>query len=292
MNGQEINMLGSGVYQVTVTDSRGCTATGEFILEEPEPLFFDLAFKNPDCSNKSNGEIEVLGMGGSAPYQYAINNGLYQSTSVFGPLAQGSYILSIMDNNGCKYEETTMLENPDAFTIDLGDDVTIYLGESVDLQATFTGNPPPSITWNAPYDGTLSCLNCLNPTSTPTFTITYTVVGTNENGCEINDKITVYVIPKRTVLVPTAFTPNSDGSNDLLLVHGVEGIQIKTFQVFDRWGEKLFETSNFEINNSKIGWDGTFRGAEMNTGVYIWTLEVEHLDGMPETLSGQTTLIR
>lgn len=292
MNGQEINMLGTGIYQVTVADNQGCTATGEFILEEPEPLFFDLAFKNPDCSNKSNGEIEILGIGGSSPYQYAINNGLYQSTSVFGPLAQGSYTLSIMDNNGCKYEETTMLENPDAFTIDLGDDVTIYLGESVDLQATFTGNPPPSITWNAPYDGTLSCLNCFNPTSTPTFTITYTVVGTNENGCETTANITVYVIPKRTVLVPTAFTPNSDGSNDLLLVHGVEGIQIKTFQVFDRWGEKLFETSNFGINNSKIGWDGTFRGAEMNTGVYIWTLEVEHLDGLPETLSGQTTLIR
>jgi gliding motility-associated-like protein len=285
-------MIGAGLHVVTVTDIQGCTNTAELMLQEPEPLIFDLAFKNPDCSNKSNGEIEVVAMGGSVPYQYALNNGPYQSSPVFGPLAQGSYLVSLRDVNGCLFTETTILENPDAITIDLGDDVTINLGESVNLQATITGPPPTSIIWKAPYDGTLSCLDCLNPTSMPKFTITYTVIGTSEKGCETSDNITVFVIPKRTVLIPTAFTPNGDGSNDLLLVHGVEGILIKSFQVFDRWGEKLFETSNFLINNSNIGWDGTFRGGEMNSGVYIWTLEVEHLDGLSETLSGQTTLIR
>jgi gliding motility-associated-like protein len=291
-NSEENTMIGAGLHVVTVTDIQGCTNTAELMLQEPEPLIFDLAFKNPDCSNKSNGEIEVVAMGGSVPYQYALNNGPYQSSPVFGPLAQGSYLVSLRDVNGCLFTETTGLENPDAITIDLGDDVTINLGESVNLQATITGPPPTSIIWKAPYDGTLSCLDCLNPTSMPKFTITYTVIGTSEKGCETSDNITVFVIPKRTVLIPTAFTPNGDGSNDLLLVHGVEGILIKSFQVFDRWGEKLFETSNFLINNSNIGWDGTFRGGEMNSGVYIWTLEVEHLDGLSETLSGQTTLIR
>ena len=96
----------------------------------------------------------------------------------------------------------------------------------------------------------------------------------------------------RTVLVPTAFTPNQDGQNDRLLVHGKDGAHIIVFKIFDRWGEQLYEQQDFPINDPVIGWDGTFKGQQMNSGVYIWTLEVEFIDGFRQLYSGQTTLLR
>ena len=97
--------------------------------------------------------------------------------------------------------------------------------------------------------------------------------------------------PKLAV-VPTGFTPNGDGVNDLLLVHGRPGTQVLLFQIFDRWGELLYTKEDFPVNDPNTGWDGTFRDEMLNSGVFVWSLTVVHEDGTEELLRGQTTLIR
>ena len=96
----------------------------------------------------------------------------------------------------------------------------------------------------------------------------------------------------RRIFVPTGFSPNGDSANDRLLVHGQPSARILDFRLFDRWGELVYETGNFTPNDPDIGWDGTFRGQEMDPGVYVWILEVEYMDGVTEILRGNTTLIR
>ena len=76
------------------------------------------------------------------------------------------------------------------------------------------------------------------------------------------------------------------------MVHGTEGTKVLTFQVFDRWGELLYEAADFDVNDESIGWDGNFRSKEMPNGVYVWFAEVEYSDGMKEVLKGSTQLIR
>jgi gliding motility-associated-like protein len=95
-------------------------------------------------------------------------------------------------------------------------------------------------------------------------------------------------------MVPTGFTPNGDGNNDLLIVHGKSKniVRINEFAIYDRWGEAVYQNINFDINDTAIGWDGTFRGEEMDSGVYVWVLQVQFEDGSTDDFTGHTTLIR
>lgn len=102
----------------------------------------------------------------------------------------------------------------------------------------------------------------------------------------------VVVNKTRVAMVPTGFSPNGDQTNDRLLVHGQDGTVVRSFRVFDRWGELLFEDADFAVNDKSRGWDGSYRGDASNPGVYVWSLVVEYKDGVKEALSGHTTLIR
>ena len=75
-------------------------------------------------------------------------------------------------------------------------------------------------------------------------------------------------------------------------MHGQTGTVVKSFRVFDRWGELLFEDNDFAVNDINRGWDGTFRGEDATSGVYIWALTVEYEDGFEEDFKGHTILIR
>lgn len=284
--------LSEGIYSVTITDTKGCTLAMNYPIMAPAPVVLTLDGTSPTCANTLDGMIAASASGGTGPFVYSLNGGPFKPGPVFAPLGPGTYTVMVVDAEGCSSEELIDLTNPTAFTVDLGDDVTIELGESIDL--IFTHNAPvdPFVFWQAPYSGTLSCTDCTQPTSTPHYTITYNLVAEDEKGCESVDHITVFVKTNRVVLVPTAFTPNQDGLNDKLLVHGKEGTRIIVFKIFDRWGEQLYEQEDFPINDPQIGWDGTFKGQEMNSGVYIWTLEVEFIDGFKQLFSGQTTLLR
>ena len=96
-----------------------------------------------------------------------------------------------------------------------------------------------------------------------------------------------------SLLVPNAFSPNGDGENDVLFIKG-SGIKDLTFSVYNRWGEKVFET----INNNIVtlsgveGWDGTHRGEKTAAGVYVYYLTGEFIDGEFFNKKGNITLIR
>ncbi|MEL6804441.1 MAG: T9SS type B sorting domain-containing protein, partial [Bacteroidota bacterium] len=111
-------------------------------------------------------------------------------------------------------------------------------------------------------------------------------------GCIAEDILTILVEKSFPVLVPTGFTPNGDRSNDILVVHGQPGVEILEFQIFDRWGEQVYQNGGFEVNNELLGWDGTYRGQPMNGGVFLWQLVALLPDGSEAEFYGQTTLIR
>lgn len=291
-----LSNLIAGTYVLTITDQNGCESITEAAVNQPDPLDITIAGNDVSCFGGRDGSLDVAVGGGTGPFQYSIDNKNFTGSSKLIGLEQGEYSVYVLDANGCSMASQAEVGSPLEFFIDPGEDITMVLGDTVNLTAkplNQVGNAKEiELIWGAPYEGTLSCNECLNPLAFPLNTITYDVLAIDENGCEATSRITVFVEKPRLAVVPTGFTPNNDSKNDILEVHGRDDTHVKVFRVFDRWGELLYERSDFKVNEG-IGWDGTFRNKPMASGVYIWYLEVVYpFDDAQETLSGQTTLIR
>jgi gliding motility-associated-like protein len=172
----------------------------------------------------------------------------------------------------------TLLSGSDA--ADAGTDVTIALGDSTILNAT--GGTVNG--WNPPSG--LSCINCPNPVATPDTTTMYYVLLTDDNGCKSTDSMLVTVDESAGWYLPNAFTPDNNGVNDFLYFYGT-GVKDFRLSVFDRWGEQVFETTDF-----KNGWDGTFKNKPVLAGVYVYQLTITFKSSKVEEVSGNINLIR
>ena len=87
--------------------------------------------------------------------------------------------------------------------------------------------------------------------------------------------------------IPTGFSPNADGNNDIYTIIVGKDIGGITFFIYDRWGNQILKTTDTEFE-----WDGTFNGQPCNSGVYAYMVEVDYIDGRSETLSGNITLVK
>jgi len=286
--------LGAGTYELTVTDQNGCTDIITAAVEQPDPIQASFDTEDPSCFGASDGSISIAASGGTIPYRYSLDGDFFVGSSMLIALEADDYQVSIRDANGCMVTNQVSLENPPEFMVNAGSDsYTIILGDSIRLYGSAENAAGMvDFVWEPPYEGTLSCTNCKNTTAMPNVSILYQLYGIDENGCEDTDKVWVYVEKPRVVAVPTGFTPNGDSNNDVLMVHGRRGTMVEYFQVFDRWGELLYEARDFEVNDASAGWDGTFKGDLVNSGVFVWQLLVTYEDGMQETFFGESTLIR
>jgi hypothetical protein len=293
--GLEAKNLRAGTYTVTVTDANNCTATGTITLREPAPLSMAFAVTDISCFGRRDGQITAQVSGGVPPYQYALNSGAFQASSTFTGLGSGAFIVRAIDVNGCETSETIVINSPPPLEISLGGNKTIALGDSLKLEIIV--NVPldsiQSITWGPPLD-TTDCVRCFSQTVAPIVTTAYSVTITTNKGCTDADKIFVFVDRRRYIYVPNAFAPGSEGQNSLFYISAKPNTvkNIKTLQVFSRWGEAVFQLNDFQPNNPEVGWNGAFRGQPLNPGVFTWVLEVEFIDGVTEVYNGDVTIVR
>lgn len=284
----------AGTYTLTIIDDNGCQMESTTTIEEPVELSAVLETEDITCFGGHDGLIRVEAMGGTPSYTYSLDNNYYTGSQSLIGLTEGDYRVYIKDSKGCiaLSDEVTIFQ-PDRLTVDLGEDLIIDYGEAVELQPEVSGIFGSAFYEWYPQDTTLiSCWDCPNPMASPPYQVSYKVVVTDENGCTDEDVLNIYINKERKVFVPTGFTPNGDDTNDMLLVHGPSETKVLMFRVFDRWGEMMYETGEFQVNDPTVGWNGMFRGKMASGGAYIWYLEVEYVDGETEVLKGSTNLIR
>lgn len=115
----------------------------------------------------------------------------------------------------------------------------------------------------------------------------YTIQITTSTGCVTIDTLLVKAVPKVEIYVPSAFTPNNDGRNDVLrpILMGIK--EFHYFRIYNRWGQLLFDTKT-----DQKGWDGTFQGTAQNTQVIVWEAEGLGVDGTIYKRKGTAVLIR
>ncbi len=119
-----------------------------------------------------------------------------------------------------------------------------------------------------PVEG-LSCLDCSFPSVSPSEDISYNLRIQSPFGCfDDNYSLTVFVIPPSFISMPQSFSPNGDGVNDVIYVKGWELEELMEFQVYNRWGELMFSTTNMEE-----GWNGTFKGRIQKTDIYVYKIK-------------------
>ena len=295
---ESIDALLAGTYNLTVTDASGCTTESLELVQQPtSPLLATSDSEDVICNGGFDGQILLYPVGGTQPYMYSADGINFNGSPTQIGLYAGDYNnVSVMDGNGCVtlLPPVTIYE-PVEVQVDLGNDTTIIYGQSMWLTpAVFNATGDLQYVWTPDDDEHLNCFTCetvyIDSLSNQ---ISYQVAVTDENGCTSYDVITIFVKKFREVLVPTGFSPNQDGNkNDLLLVHGRPGTIIKTFRVYDRWGELVYENKDFDINNPAVGWDGKLKGEPMNPGVFVWYVEAQFEDGVVQTFKGQTTLLR
>ncbi|MCS6819114.1 MAG: gliding motility-associated C-terminal domain-containing protein [Chitinophagales bacterium] len=170
------------------------------------------------------------------------------------------------------------------FTIDAGPTLELVEGETGQLNPVVTGINSPSYNWLPPTF--LSCTDCPTPDVTPAEAIVYTLIVTDASGCSASDTVSVRVLPD-DLFMPTGFSPNGDGVNDVFRPLNKNLKKFK-LQIYNRWGELIFET-----DNPKIGWDGIYKTHEQGIGVYAWTAEYQTFNmKKSKFVSGNVTLVR
>jgi gliding motility-associated-like protein len=276
--------LSAGTYTVAVTDATGCVSSATANITAPNAIVITETITNDNCANPGSGQISTVASNGTAPYSYSWSNSASGTTNS-NLVGNTSYTVTVTDANGCSATETYplgLLGNLNV--VASGTPTSILQGETVQLSATGA----TTYTWTPTTN--LSCVSCATPIATPNTTTTYIVAGTDPSGCTGVDTVTIFV---QTVCgdlyIPTAFSPNGSGpsANNTLCIYGNCIAQLN-YAVYDRWGEKVFETTEVD----QQCWDGTFRGKELNSGIYAYKIRVTLSDGTYVEESGNLTLLR
>jgi gliding motility-associated-like protein len=159
--------------------------------------------------------------------------------------------------------------------------VVIYPGETYQIDP---GGNCLYFSWFPPAG--LSDDQIANPVASPETNTRYYVEAAAENGCNTRDSIDIILAPDSYLDVPNAFTPGS-APNAIFKVVYKGDATLKKFAVFNRWGVKMYETSNI-----MEGWDGTYNGKPQPMGVYVYTVEAVSANGKRLVKQGNVTLIR
>ncbi|MEM9837033.1 MAG: gliding motility-associated C-terminal domain-containing protein, partial [Bacteroidota bacterium] len=289
----EISNLSPGNYAVTVVDAAGCTETFAAFLQEPPPLAFGVSALAPDCNTELGRVLIDTVLGGVGPFEISTDGNIFRVVNTFPyleSLAPGNYTISLQDAAGCTATTELLVPPPLDAQLFLTEDTTIFLGDSVLLMAQ-TDLAVDTVVWS-PTNG-LSQPNEPTTFAAPTNTTIYTVVLRDSSGCDVMGEVEVIVDRRARVYVPNIFSPNSDGSNDLFRVFPGPGVErIRILQIFDRWGDMVYEATDFDPFNPTIGWDGTLGGEPMNPAVFVWQLEASLEDGRIIYLKGDVVLRR
>jgi gliding motility-associated-like protein len=264
----------------TVSTSAGCKDEEEIILTVFPGEFVFVSADTAICP-RDTAQLTMVG-NGLKSFNWTPSSNISNTQSLLPavwPEGTQLYTVYARDTNGCFDTARVKVTVKPAAILDLPTSVTLYPGESYQMDPKGNGL---YYSWFPPVG--LSNANISNPVAKPQVNTRYVVKTTTEFNCTTTDSIDVLVSADSHVEMPNAFTP---GRNSKLKVIHLGDAKLKSFVIYNRWGQKLFETNNIED-----GWDGTYNGEPQPIGVYIYTIEAESFTGRKVSKQGNVTLIR
>jgi gliding motility-associated-like protein len=278
----------TSTYTVKVADDIGCKNTGNVTVTVVQPMQVAVSGDTEICL----GESTNLKASGADVYKWINDisglNNINIPNPVATPGATTTYTVSGSDAYSCftSTADITVQVRP-LPTVNAGQDVERWPGEPVQLQATGSSDV---INWKWTPADYLSCTDCADPVCTPLNTTSYVIAVKNQYGCAATDTVVVKLLcNENKVRIPNGFTPNGDGKNDEFIIKGI-GI-VKHLVIFNRWGQKVYDRSNFVAGDRASCWNGTINGYPAETGTYVYFVELECPEGT-FSRKGTMTLVR
>ena len=285
----------TGIYTDSLLSVFGCDSIVTLQLTVVPDDGIDLAFElqHPSCHDSRDGSIRIENMESAAgPYSIRVDQ-LFNADGHISNQSAGSHHYQITDRFGCRLDTLLELISPAPFTFSLGADRVIELGETVGIEPVFS-EPAAAFFWTSEafWDGTI-----FGPTIQfiPLNSGWVSLSAWSEaKNCLATDSLWVDVRTSRKIFLPNAFSPNFDGYNDRFTLYGsIPNVQsIEQLVIYDRWGNLVFETRDFQPNDPAAGWDGNWNGMAAQPGVYVFLAKVRFLDGVVLNYSGDISLLR
>lgn len=285
-------------YVVSGFNSFGCADRDTLLITVPQPFTLTTSGNDTMCIGTDSLQLTVSG---ASNYNWTPSVGLSASnipTPKAAPPLTTTYRVIGSDDYNCFADTSYLVVAVGTYPIvTLGLELTLSTGTNITLNPVFTyptqtAGPISKYVWSP---GTyLSCDTCPNPTATVENNICYTLTATNIYGCNANiDTLCIKAFCKNTqVFIANAFSPDGDGVNDKLVVQG-KGIRVvKSFKIFSRWGQVVFERDNFPPNDPSYGWDGTIKGVLASPDVYVYTCQVTCENDVTFEYKGNTAIIK
>jgi gliding motility-associated-like protein len=292
--------LPKGLYSVTVTDHKGCSDYTSYEVKEQVPISFNTL---QDHEIKCYGgqtciEVDNVAGGSGKSYTFSVNGGaIFPIDSCIRVFANElPYLVTVFDSEGCRSQRELLIAQPEQIIVDLGDKLVVDLGD-IETISVNTNAVIDSISWN--INNALNKYSYLNSIKSEielepsANSIIYATV-IDVNGCKETGELQVIVNSLRNVYIPNIFSPDGDGRNDEFKIKVGKGVtKVAYIQIFDRWGEKIYNEENMGPSGGYAGmWNGTYSGTKLNPGVYVYIIKVLFNDNREIIYRGSITLIK
>ena len=275
-NDNTFTNLAAGTYEVLVEDALGCQTTEQIEISATMGPIPQITTDGP--TDFCFDENITLNAGQYASYEWSSG----QETATVTTNTAGTYFVTVTDDDGCTgIGEITLTVTPE-FMIDGGEDMTVDLGSSFDLNVE-PDNADYIYTWVG-EDGNLGGGAEVTFIANEAGTFTYTVTA-DLNGCKVTDEVRITVEDRSRWEIPNAFSPNGDDLNDTFYPVLYGSAEVIGFKVFNRWGELVH-------NNASMRWDGTFRGEQQAQENYTYLIVIQTGNNDSEEITGSILLIR
>lgn len=277
--------VGKGYHQISA-EAAGCVIDSIIVINDVVSPMLQAISLGPNCFNRTNGSIQLSTINNSL-FSTSINSSPFTYNYYYAGIAAGNYHVSVKDAVGCMWDTTVTVPAPVVYKPLVAVSKTnplCWRSSPGKIKLDITGG-------EGPYSFDVNGINYPSGHEVSgLFPTEYLVQIFNRNSCLV-DSLNVLLQQAGSgncdsAYVPTAFTPNNDGKNDLLrpLVGGFpSSIQ---FNVYNRLGQLVFSTH--QIND---GWNGLYKGQPQPTGSYVWTLQYS-VNNIPRMFKGATLLIR
>ena len=279
---------GTTTYYLLAEDANGCFDSTSVTVQS-----YPISISLPDSSSLCLGEDITLAVTNNASDQelsYSWSTEAVTPAITVGPSESTTYTVTVENQFGCTASADALVA---VFDVEAGLSIsaepdTIKAGRGTEVQLAVTDISGYNYSWTPAKD--LDDPNVPDPVAVPTETTTFVVQVVDQAGCIAEREVTVTVLDEDCndpfVFIPSAFSPNDDGENDVFFVRGEEIESMELF-VYNRWGQQIFQS-----DDKAIGWDGRFKNELLAPDVYGYYVRATCFNGDEFFKKGNVTLLR